>query len=271
MKSRKRFLLGAINAIVLALFAASPCVAIDTAMLPGSQRGSTKIVLSEGIGYSTRNLGFFSWSRTSHCCEVTAMDPGVLREDAYFYGSIRNTSLNTVVSHKSRGLAIPVIPSFIGHPAMDDTRWCFAIGIEYGGYLEIPVRLGNVDSHYAQQNVECIETTLFGGYNTNVTDFNFLEISNILQGTEEAAVNAYMTVTDLSGIVLVDSQNYRIQPGTRTDIDIHSIVGPAKYGTITIAHDGPPGALKAALTQYRVQSWSPLDFYPVAREVFTTR
>ncbi len=272
MKSRRGLLLCAINAIFLASFATSPCMAADTSVVPGSQRGSTKSVLTELVGDSTRALLFFAWSRTSYCCEIHPVDDGpYYGEDSYFYGDIRNNSINTTISYKSRGIEAPTIPTWSGHPSPDDTRRCFALGPNSGGYLEIPLVLGTVDTHYVQQNVECIETTLFGGYNTNVTDFNFLEITNVGNGADPNGVNAWVTVVDLNGSILVEGQQYAIAPGTRKDIDIHSIVGPGKYGTIAITHDGAPGTLKAAVTQYRVQSWSPLDFYPVAREVFTTR
>lgn len=94
--------------------------------------------------------------------------------------------------------------------------------------------------------VRCVDTTLYGGYNTNVNDFNFLEISNV----STDAVTGSITATNFDGTVVISAQAFTVQPGRRVDVDIHSAAGADKFGVVTVTHNGPPGALQANVSQY---------------------
>lgn len=111
-------------------------------------------------------------------------------------------------------------------------------------------------------NVRCTETTLYGGFNTVVTDFNFIEISNTLGDTDQNEdVRLRITATGTSGATVLD-RIITIEAGKRIDVDVHS-AAPQDFGPVVITHNGPPGSLRATNAQYRIVTESPLDFEPV--------
>lgn len=95
--------------------------------------------------------------------------------------------------------------------------------------------------------VECLETSLFGGYNTNVNDFNFLEITN----TTGAVINGTVTARNFDGTVVIDKLPFSVGAENRIDVDVHTAAGADKFGFIKVNHDGPFGALQASVSQYR--------------------
>jgi len=257
--------------VYIVLSSVTPCAAQHLLpVIPGTTRGSATVTLPELNGVSEGSIFFVGEAGRSYCCEVR-YGPSETSDFPYFTGSVLNYTTNESIPYKERGLDEPVIPNFSNHPYPADSRRCIHT-LSKASYL-MGVHLGTPTNNFlSAQLVECIETTLFGGYNTNVTDFNFLELTNLLKGDfNNQAITTVIAITDLFGNLVVPEKLQVVRPGFRTDIDIHSIVGAGKYGTIRIAHDGPPGALKAALTQYRITSTVPLDFVPVAREVFTVR
>lgn len=119
--------------------------------------------------------------------------------------------------------------------------------------------------------VKCDETTLFGGFNTSVTDFNFIEITNTLANTDTAqpvTVNIRATGT-IAGAELLD-QTRTITAGQRIDVNLHDVVG-TDFGPVVITHNGPKGSIRAVNVQYRIVSTTPLDFEPVLSVPFKTR
>lgn len=93
---------------------------------------------------------------------------------------------------------------------------------------------------------DCVETTLYGGFNTNVNDFNFLELINITN----TAISGNITATNTDGTVVINNQAFTVQPNRRSDIDIHTPAGPLKYGLIKVTHNAPLGGLQALVSQY---------------------
>jgi hypothetical protein len=102
--------------------------------------------------------------------------------------------------------------------------------------------------HSSKENVrfECIETTIYGGYNTNANDFNFLEIIN----TTSTTLNYTIYAVNWDGTVVLDNVPGTVAANQRVDIDIHSSAGANMFGMIQVSHDGPYGALQAAVSQY---------------------
>ena len=98
----------------------------------------------------------------------------------------------------------------------------------------------------AKARIDCDETTLYGGYNTNVNDFNFLEILNITNTT----LNAAITATNSDGTVVIAQQVVTVQPNRRADIDLHTPAGANKFGLLEVIHNGPKGGLQASVSQY---------------------
>ena len=124
----------------------------------------------------------------------------------------------------------------------------------------------------------CDETTLYAGFNTSVTDFNFLELTNLLDtGTTSggsrdltAIVTAVNTVPN-PDVTVINGESFTVPVGSRTDVDIHSRSGPGAFGPVKICHNGAPGSLKAVVSQYNITSTAPFDFAPVSQEVAVTR
>jgi hypothetical protein len=117
--------------------------------------------------------------------------------------------------------------------------------------------------------MNCRETTLLGGFNTSVTDFNFLELTNSLNsnnGTITGTVVARNAISDTE----ILNVGFTINPGDRSDIDIHSAAGPGAFGPVFVCHDGPPNSVVAVMSQYNITSQAPLEFEPVAQTVFQT-
>ncbi len=96
--------------------------------------------------------------------------------------------------------------------------------------------------------IECMETTLYGGYNTNANPYNFLEITNLTNST----ITVQVFATDVNGnpISGLSGTQFAIGKNKRWDVDLHTPAGANKYGLIWVAHDGPYGAIQATVSQY---------------------
>lgn len=92
---------------------------------------------------------------------------------------------------------------------------------------------------------ECMETTLYGGYNTNANPFNFLEVTN----TSNKPVSGRVRGFNFDGTAAVNV-TFTANANSRVDVDVHSAAGPNKYGVLFVTHDGPFGALQGAVSQY---------------------
>jgi len=116
--------------------------------------------------------------------------------------------------------------------------------------------------------VRCSETTLFGGFNTAVTDFNFIEITNTLAVTDQNGDISVRIIANanIAGTEVLNT-TVSIAAGERRDIDVHSVAG-SDFGPVTITHNGPPGSIRAVNAQYRIVSQDPLSFEPVLSVTF---
>ncbi len=199
-----------------------------------------------------------------YCCSI-------LTKDGTDFPRFQNVkdSEGSVVRSSARGDREPSVPTLSGHPSPSRTRLCFTA--EDTGNHSFTVLFGS-DGAQSGSNVQvqCDETTMFGGYNTSITDFNFLELTNRLA---EDALEVTITATDEvnGGTVIIDGETQEIEAGRRADVDIHSRAGAGVFGNLTLCHDGPKGALRAVLNQYNVITSSPLVFEPVASQELTTR
>ncbi len=157
-------------------------------------------------------------------------------------------------------------------------RVCFILNRSFD-QPQATLNVGVAGGPATNAQAECRETTLFGGFNTSVTDFNFLEISNTLDSTSALAAAREVTcsVTAINTVpnpdtVAINQQTVTIAAGSRSDVDIHSAAGTGAFGPVVLACNGAPGAIKAVMSQYNVTSTSPtLDFAPVAQDVLQTR
>ena len=216
-------------------------------------------------------LWFYADPGMCGCCEVQSEEPSFYMEYLenpqvmHDGGSI--DSLTTV----SRGTSAPTLYNGMA-------RHCFSVSSSYDTpWVRFDIRISGVPSQGVK--LRCDETTLYGGFNTSVTDYNFLEISNTLSPYTSApltqeingTVTAINTVPD-PDVVVIDRATFPlpIAAGSRLDINIHSAAGNGAFGTVRLCHDGPLGSINAVVSQYNIVS-GPLDFAPVAQEKLLTR
>lgn len=202
----------------------------------------------------------------SYCCEAYSEANVVSYISAATVGA---TDLFTAVSAKYRGSSGLRLPASGGTLSGKD-RVCFyadpsvlegngfavkfTLGFGIGG-MEVGNRI----------STKCQQTTLVGGYNTNLNELNFLEVTN----TESLdTITAWLVGVNRLGVT-VFRRSFTVNPEGRFDVDIHSIVGSAVYGTLFLSHDGAPGALKAHLAEYKITSASPFTFELSTRDQLT--
>ena len=127
-----------------------------------------------------------------------------------------------------------------------DNRIVF-LAPEDGSY-RIPLAIFGTDDMNENVFINCIDTTLNVGFNTFVNNLNFLEVTNNLGRTLTINWQAVrFDGTSFSGAVDVAAN-------TRSDIDIHSIVGPSSFGNLKIGVQGVSGAAIVNLSQYQTTS-----------------
>lgn len=218
------------------------------------------------------DVGFIAFPNRSYCCLVHTASGDNAR-----FSSVEIEGTTTAVSYFPRGMEQPVVV-----PEEPKSRACFIAPESLTDSDEIALSLQFGESGFpavaSNVRVRCDETTLFCGFNTSVTDFNFLEIQNTLGKTPTGGIEKIsgrvIGVDVISGTTKLD-QAFEVGRGEtsskRVDVDIHSKTGAGAFGPIVIIHDGPPGSIKAVVSQYNVTSSTPLTFAPVAQEVCTPR
>lgn len=92
--------------------------------------------------------------------------------------------------------------------------------------------------------VECVETTLYGVYNTNINNFNFMELTN----TTNDPISGSWTAVNWDGQSFTG--DFTVLPNRRADVNLHQVVGAGKFGQVMLTHDGPRGALIGYISQY---------------------
>ena len=154
------------------------------------------------------------------------------------FGNTNNATIGLITPALSEPAdRVSIFPTGLGTQVAGD----YTIGID-----NQTVALIGGAPQTAKGRVDCQETTLYGGYNTNVNDFNFLEVLNITNTTITAAI----TATNSDGTVVINQQQFVVAPNTRADIDLHTPAGPNKFGLVKLIHNGPYGALQASVSQY---------------------
>jgi len=109
----------------------------------------------------------------------------------------------------------------------------------------------------AAYDVGCEDTTLYGAFNTNANPFNFLELENVTTGPVEVTV----TLINFDDSFESPTGQFTASLGatSRTDISIHDIIGPLRFGSLILSHNGPSGSVRGRVSQYRAGSDGGLD------------
>lgn len=204
--------------------------------------GTSKNPAAEG--YSVTDNGYigvqFEAAR-SYCCDFYARNTDLINTiDTNMYNSLGNTVIGTLVNRTT------TTPSNVSG-AHTFNRICTTTNTTeiYGIKFTNVTSAGNGNTILV--NTHCVETSLYGGYNTNAARYNFLEVLN----TTNSTINFKVTATNFDGTVVINNASYSVPAGRRFDVDIHTPAGLSKYGLIKITHDGPFGALQAGVSFYK--------------------
>lgn len=175
----------------------------------------------------------------SYSCEAIPANPATAFD---FDTTVAGTTGGTPPSITAResGTLSPQVTGESGDSA--DNRLSFLVTTADRYQLTVATAAGGGED----VRPRCLETTLYGGYNTNVNDFNFLELSNITN----ASITGTITATNFDGTVVINGQAFTVPAGRRVDVDIHSAAGADKFGIIKVIHDGPFGSLQGNVSQY---------------------
>ena len=144
------------------------------------------------------------------------------------------------ITARFTGLITPAVSS--EESVIGDNRISFTTTLD-GSHV---VLINNNDGDDETGRLDCVETTLYGGYNTNVNDFNFLELTN----TTNATITGTVTAVNFDGTTVIDNQAFSVDASRRIDIDLHTAAGADKFGLVRVTHDGPAGALQGYVSQY---------------------
>lgn len=239
--------------------------------LPGKAQAATAHYLavdrqSNGLPATVESgdwVQIYVAGRASYCCEVRDVGASV------FFAS-QNIDLiydggPAVITGTFRGTEPPF-------PFNASARMCFIVPAAVSVGTAVLPLFANT-SPTTNVLMQCEETTLYGGYNTSVTNFNFLEMTNLQLPTGQVLVGAVTAknVVPVPNVTVIDQAPFTISGDSRYDFDIHQRTGAGAFGPLKVVHDGAPGGLKAVITQYNIVTPTPLTFAPVAQEVLRTR
>ena len=207
---------------------------------------------------------FFAYR--SYCCSVLTSVPGA---NLHFSSLTKGVGGPLYPRARYNGTLEPRLP-VIGNLNSTETRVCYDIipDPQDPGLILIANFDDDIGGDYRAE-LSCRETTLFGGFNTSVNDFNFLEITNTSQ--DSIPVSAFF-FDSLDGGALAGSYADITPPAnTRVDLNVHELVGPGVFGKVIVIHGGPPGSIRADMSQYRLVSSNPFKFELVTTTPFKTR
>ncbi len=175
----------------------------------------------------------------SYSCEAIPTD---IDSNFDFDTTLDGTTGTTppTISARSTGNMTPAITGESGDAGNNRLSFITATADRY----QITVTNAKVGGEVVR--VRCLETTLYGGYNTNVNDFNFLELTN----TSDDSISGTITATNFDGEVVIDEDDFTVAANSRSDIDIHTAAGTDKFGIIKVVHNGPFGSLQGVVSQY---------------------
>ncbi len=212
----------------------------------------------------------FSVERDRSYCVEGSAPTGIL---FYSNAALNSSGGGIVFETTERGSAYPGLNGSNPAGTVSKSRICGIITAPSSLSANGIVFRATVGAAITNATARGVETTLFGGFNTSITDFNFLELTNVTQangsldtGVVTGTIIAVDAITDEEKL----RQNFTINPGDRIDVNIHDAVGAGAFGPIRVIHNGVPGALKGVVSQYRIVTTSPLDFEPVSQLPLTT-
>lgn len=247
--------------IALILFSQSNvCSATDYYLIP--EASVTAATIS-----STDAIIFTAVPGRSYCLEMRTIGNAPLAA----IQAISATDANLTLNERSRGDASPAVysPSVINFSAL--ARKCFYATGNPSNISSHRVRATitfTSGSSTGQTEARLFDTTLIGSFNTSVTDFNFMELTNTLSTTnrDDGVISGTITAKNVITDVVIFTRAFTVNPGDRVDVNIHEAAGPGAFGIIVVGHNGPAGSLKGYVSQYNLVSTVPFDFEPVVNQ-----
>ncbi len=174
----------------------------------------------------------------SYACEAVPLDP--LTEFDFDQAVVGQATSGESIQAKFAGSIVPQIGGETGGNA--DNR----VTVTPTTTDRFALTVATAKSGGELVEVRCYATTLFGGYNTNVNDFNFLELTN----TGNQTLSGTITAINFDGTTVIDGLAFSVPAQRRVDVDLHSPAGPNKFGLVRVTTDGPLGTLQANVSQY---------------------
>ena len=227
---------GPLGAIFGVLLFPQPSFGADSLLSVGNNTATSGTSLTVNTG---DNFLVDLEAGKSYSCEAIPLSTTSLFD---FDTTVTGTTGGTPPSIISRetGALSPAVTGESGDSA--DNRLSFLVATSDRYQLNVAAAAGGGEV----VRVRCLDTTLYGGYNTNVNDFNFLELSNISNST----ITGTTTATNFDGSVVINAQPFSVAAGRRVDVDIHTLAGADKFGILKVTHDGPSGAIQGNVSQY---------------------
>lgn len=242
--------------------------AVDYELVAGQE-----IEVASVVG-GTDTLDIIVSANRCYCCEAksfTNSTAGV----GFTGGSVVGDGSPTL-NNKPRAATEPLVNFSNSADPNNEARVCFNVSndsdptarhrVSYG------IRAGSTGTSTRNNvKIKCEETTLAGGFNTSVTDYNFLEITNTLTANAEDAgsISGFITAKNaINDSTVINKQTFTVGAQDRVDVDVHSAAGAGAFGPVFICHDGPPNSVRAVTSFYNITT-AP-DFEPVAQVDFKT-
>jgi hypothetical protein len=213
-----------------------------------------------GISITGGTDTFNVWASNdkSYCCEVWS---NLSDSSGTRFDTITSSDAAGFTSAE-RGYATPIMTR--SATSGEKSRQCYTQTSATDGRALISftmkVSSGSGTGTVTDGNIRCLETTLYGGFNTIVTDYNFIEVTSTMTSNvkDDGEVNVVVKGYGTSGSQ-VFSSSFALGAGKRNDVNVH-LSAPSDFGPVVITHDGPPGAIRAVNAQYRITTGT--DFEP---------
>lgn len=229
--------------VVLSMFAlllalTSPAYAVERLLSIGNNAGDVN-PSGQGITVNTGDTFLIDLGADrSYACEGFASDI-----DSNFDWStavVGTTGSEEAVTATTAGNIVPIVAGETGGTA--DNR----IVLTPSTTDRFRITVASAKGSGEVVKIRCLATTLFGGFNTNTNDYNFLELTN--RGNQAFA--GTITAIDYNGTVAINKAPFTVPAQRRVDIDIHTATGANRYGTIIVTSNAPLGTLIGAVSQY---------------------
>ncbi len=223
--------------LLLIAASASPLLA---QIVPGLGEVVNEGRINVPAGSSFAEQVFFEANRSYECTLLSESDADTLTIE------IRANDLSVLDGNANAleyiGDVTPVVSSGVTGAANKDNRVTITPAAT-GSYQILSTNNSFTTALRARRR--CIETTVYGGYNTNANPYNFLELTNITGFPITGRVRGF----NYDGTPTLNT-TFTIAANTRFDIDVHTAAGANKYGALIVTHNAPYGGLKGFVSQY---------------------